>query len=66
MEHRINFFLRGIRDWRNIGIGIRMIMTSDEMLKTALVIKWFVAAEHWTLSGGTAQYWLKGLHQTPR
>lgn len=33
-------------DRKNMGIGMAMIMMSDEMLNTALVIKWFVAALH--------------------
>ena len=32
----------------NTGIGKRIIMKSEEMLSTAFVIRWFVAAEHWT------------------
>jgi len=71
----------GSWDLRKIGIGMRMIMMSDVMLMTALVMRWFVAAEHCAatvslaqfehrcnilLLGGTAQYWLNGRHQTPR
>lgn len=36
----------GSCDLRKIGIGMRMIMISDVMLMTALVMRWFVAAEH--------------------
>ncbi len=36
-------------DERKTGSGMRMMMTSDEMLKTALVMRWFVAAEHWAV-----------------
>jgi len=82
---RTIFFFRDIRDCRKMGMGIMMIMRSDEMFRTAFVIRWLVAAEHCAdvscqssagmsdvpcrdsrLSGGTAQYWLKGLHHTPR
>jgi hypothetical protein len=38
------------------GRGMQSIMMSDVMLKTALVIRWWMAAEHWTLATGTAQY----------
>lgn len=43
---RTAFFFREICDRRKMGIGIKMIMTSVEILKTVFVIKWFVAAEH--------------------
>lgn len=36
----------GSCDLRKIGIGMRMIIISDVMLMTALVMRWFVAAEH--------------------
>lgn len=36
----------GSCDLRKIGIGMRMIIMSDVMLMTALVMRWFVAAEH--------------------
>ena len=36
----------GSWDLRKIGIGMRMIIISDVMLMTALVMRWFVAAEH--------------------
>jgi hypothetical protein len=41
------FFL-GSLTLNNIGIGKRIMMISVEMLKTAFVIRWFVAAEHCT------------------
>ena len=37
---------RGSWDLRKMGMGIKMIITSDVMLMTALVIRWLVAAEH--------------------
>lgn len=40
------FLLVGSWDLRNIGMGMAIIMISDEMLRTALVMRWFVAAEH--------------------
>jgi hypothetical protein len=43
---RITFLLIGNFAARKMGIGIEMMMISDEMFKTALVIRWFVAAEH--------------------
>lgn len=33
-------------DRKKMGIGMTMIIMSDEMLNTALVIKWLVAALH--------------------
>lgn len=45
-RQRTIFRLSDRVDRRKIGIGIRMIMRSDVMLNTALVIKWFVAALH--------------------
>lgn len=79
---RIAFLFIGSFAARKIGIGMRMIMISDEIFSTALVIRWLVAAEHWAKPGqqmtcflvtkhslllvGTAQYSVKGLHQTPR
>lgn len=48
--HSTIFCLSGIWDWINIGIGIRIIMMSDEMLKTAFVIRWCMAVEHCALS----------------
>lgn len=36
---------------KNMGIGIRIIIMSDEMLNTMLVIRWFVAALHWASRG---------------
>ncbi len=63
------------------GRGMESIMISELMLKTALVIRWCMAAEHCSkhcqlahlsqgnsipLATGTAQYWGNGLHQTPK
>lgn len=36
---RIVFFFKEIWDWRKIGIGIRMIIMLDEMLKMVFVIR---------------------------
>jgi hypothetical protein len=36
---RTAFFFKEIWDRRKIGIGIRMIIMSDEMLKTVFVIR---------------------------
>lgn len=33
------------------GMGRRIIMISEEMLRTALVIMWFVSAEQFTMKG---------------
>lgn len=44
----IIFFFLGSCDCINTGMGKRIIMKSEEMLSTAFVIRWFVAAEHWT------------------
>jgi hypothetical protein len=41
------FFL-GSLTLNNIGIGKMIMIISVEMLKTAFVIRWFVAAEHCT------------------
>lgn len=46
---RVNFLFRGSCDWKRTGIGRKMIMMSDEMLKTAFVIMWFVSAEQFTV-----------------
>lgn len=45
---RMAFLLVGSFAARKMGIGIEIIMRSDEIFNTALVIRWFVAAEHWT------------------
>jgi hypothetical protein len=39
-------FFIGKRTLKRRGIGMLRMMRSEEMLKTAFVIKWFVAAEH--------------------
>ena len=54
--------MRGSCDVNKSGSGMQSIIMSDVMLKTALVIRWWMAAEHWSLSVGTAQYLLKGRH----
>jgi hypothetical protein len=38
-------------DDRNTGIGMAMIMRSEEMLKTMFVMRWFVAALHCAREG---------------
>lgn len=43
---RTNFLLIEKLDRRNKGIGIIMIIISEDILKTALVIRWFVAVAH--------------------
>jgi hypothetical protein len=47
-EQRIAFFSGGRLLRRRIGIGMMIIKKSEEMFSTALVIRWFVAVEHWT------------------
>lgn len=42
----INLFFLGSRTLNKSGIGMLSIMTSEEILKTALVMRWLVAAEH--------------------
>lgn len=61
----ILFFI-GKRTLNRSGMGMQMMIKSLEMLNTAFVMRWFVAAEHCFELGGTAQYWLNGLHHTPR
>lgn len=46
--HRITFFLVLRVVCNSIGIGRMIIMMSEEMLNTVLVMRWLVAAEHWT------------------
>lgn len=43
-----------------------IMMRSEEMFRTALVMRWFVAAEHWGEEVGTAQYSWKGRHHTAK
>ena len=43
---RIVLFFAGNLTLNRRGIGIRIIMISEEILKTALVIRWWIAAEH--------------------
>jgi hypothetical protein len=59
-------FLRGSWTLNRRGMGMQMIIRSEERFRTAFVMRWFVAAEHCVDVGGMAQYWLKGRHQTPR
>jgi hypothetical protein len=35
----IAFLLGGMYDWMNMGIGIKMIITSEEMLMTAFAMR---------------------------
>ena len=82
----MNLFFFGSRTLNKRGMGMLRMMKSEDILKTAFVIKWFVAAEHCSVlvssvllffGGkaskldalefvGTAQYWLNGLHHTPK
>jgi hypothetical protein len=66
MPINIALFFFGSLTLKRSGIGITMIITSEEMLRTAFVMRWLVAAEHWGFEGGTAQYCEKGRHQTPK
>ena len=43
---RIALFFAGNLTLNRRGIGIRIIMISEEILKTALVIRWWIAVEH--------------------
>lgn len=43
---RMALFFFGKRTLNKSGIGMLRMITSDDMLNTALVIRWFVAAEH--------------------
>jgi hypothetical protein len=42
----IALFFLGSFTLKRSGSGIAMIIKSEEMLRTAFVIRWFVAAEH--------------------
>lgn len=66
IPHKTALFFFGSFTLKRRGIGMEMIIKSEEILRTAFVIKWFVAAEHWRDDVGTAQYWLNGRHHTPR
>lgn len=55
MQHRMSFRLSGKRLRMNIGKAMQSMMISEEMLKTALVIRWSVRASHCGLGVGTAQ-----------
>lgn len=56
---KISFFLHFSRDCRKMGIGMRIIMMSDEMLSTALVMRWFVAAEHCAEKDAVTMTWCR-------
>ena len=43
---RITLFFISNLTLNRRGIGIRIIMISEEILKTVLVIRWWIAAEH--------------------
>lgn len=43
------FFLGAMFMCKKMGIGMAIMNKSEEMFRTALVIRWFVAAEHWTM-----------------
>jgi hypothetical protein len=44
--NRIALFFFGRRTLKRRGSGILNMITSDDILNTALVMRWFVAAEH--------------------
>ena len=46
MKKRMNLVFFGKRTLKRRGMGMQMMIRSLEMLKTALVMRWFVAAEH--------------------
>lgn len=46
MPIKISLFFIGNRTLKRRGIGMLRMIRSELMLKTAFVIKWFVAAEH--------------------
>ncbi len=46
MAQRTIFFFVGIFISSKTGNGMMRMNRSEEMLRTALVIRWFVAAEH--------------------
>jgi len=46
---RRSFLVRGSLEVMRRGRGMQSIIMSEEMLKTALVIKWWIAAEHCTI-----------------
>lgn len=75
-------FARGSCEVISSGRGMHNIIISEETLKTVLVMRWCRAAEHCSVHSqkvihgfdrellpfatGTAQYWSKGRHQTPK
>ena len=46
---RRSYLVRGSLEVMRRGRGMQSIIMSEEMLKTALVIKWWIAAEHCTI-----------------
>jgi hypothetical protein len=46
MANRIVLFFFGRRTLNKRGRGMEMMIRSELILKTALVMRWFVAAEH--------------------
>jgi hypothetical protein len=66
---KIVLFFFGNLTLNRRGIGIAIIMISEEMLSTALVIKWFVAAEHCAgvrMSVMIMCFTQKNIHTAPR
>lgn len=45
---KLTHLARGNLDFTRSGKGMHSMITSEEILKTALVIRWLIAAEHWT------------------
>jgi hypothetical protein len=46
MQHNVTFILVVVLDQRKSGIGRRVIIMSEDMLRVALVIRWFLAVAH--------------------
>jgi hypothetical protein len=46
IPNKIALFFFGSFTLKSKGIGMQMMIKSEEMLRTAFVIKWFEAAEH--------------------
>jgi len=49
-QQRIAFLMGGNLENIRSGRGIHSIMMSEDMLKTALTMRWWMAAEHWSLN----------------
>lgn len=47
IQPRTIFFSNDILTLKTRGRGISMIMTSEDMFNTALVMRWLIIAEHW-------------------